>query len=65
MGFNKIKCIKVGIDKPLTTSFVVPLSDLSELQEELEAADVGFVYTLQRIDLTQKEYDSLPEFDGF
>ena len=50
------------------TSYTTPMSDLSGLTDELRAAmddDEEREYTVRVHQMTQDEYDALPDFDGF
>lgn len=61
---KKVKCVKVKID-PRSNYYVLPISELETLFDDLESTPVGESLILERLDMTQKELDNLPEFEGY
>jgi len=60
----KVPCVKVKID-PTSNYYVLPISELHALFDDLEATPVGESLILERFDMTQKELDNLPDFEGY
>lgn len=44
--------------------YVQPEDQLQVLLDEISEADIGAQWTLELIEMTQEEYDRLPEFAG-
>ncbi len=45
--------------------FAVPESALDSVMEELRGLDIGEVTTIRVVEMSQEDYDKLPEFEGF
>jgi hypothetical protein len=45
--------------------YTQPVDNPLILADLFDGADVGQKYTLRLVEMTQAEYDALPEFDGF
>ncbi len=68
MPTNKIPCVKISIYDDFAPSIIVPISEMKKdgsLYEEIENLDDDDILYLTKVNLTQKEIDELPEFEGF
>jgi hypothetical protein len=62
---SKIKCFKVQIDDD-SNYYIITLDELSALECELDTTEMDEKVILTRIpDMTLKEIEALPEFEGF
>ena len=46
------------------SNYTQPISSLTPLEDELAEATIGEKWTLTLVEMTQAEYDALPEFVG-
>ena len=44
--------------------YIEPLSELHNILDEIKEADVGTECHIRRIEMTQEDYNKLPEFTG-
>ncbi len=44
--------------------YIQPIDDLAGLLDVIKEAEVGEVWHIERIEMTQEDYDKLPEFTG-
>jgi hypothetical protein len=45
------------------TSYIAP--DLDAAKDEMEFSEPGDVFHIEMVEMTDEEYDALPEFDGW
>ena len=44
---------------------ILPLDSGDVLMEEMKNAEVGDIFTITMVEMSQEELDKLPEFDGW
>ena len=59
---EKLRFVSIKLHRGNT--FTQPIGDLTPLKEELAEAAIGEKWTLTLVEMTQAEYDALPEFVG-
>ena len=55
--FIKIALVGGGV-------YIEPLSELHNILDEIKESNFGDEWHLRRVEMTQNEYDNLPEFTG-
>lgn len=57
--FVEVRCSEQG------SYYMQPVENPLIMADLFDGASVGRKYTLKLVEMTQAEYDALPEFDGF
>ncbi len=63
---QKVRCVKIS--RPETSGSLWALRQLNAtgiLQDEFDGAEVGERIEVEYCELTQEEFDALPEFEGW
>ena len=61
---NKILCVQATIDGQ-GSAYILMAIDSLDLPSLFDGAEVGDTYELKLIEMTQEEFDAMPEFSGF
>jgi len=61
---NKILCVQATVDGQ-GSAYIVESTGCMDLSTLFDGAEIGDTYELKLIEMTQEEFDAMPEFGGF
>ena len=59
------QCVRITVDGGDGWAFIVAVGSDFPWETLFDGADPGDAYRVELVEMTQVEYDALPEFDGF